>query len=75
MSFLVLLAIVIAHNEISSYLIVCKEKNYFSFFYFIIFTFTYICIYCWGHLPPAPPPPLLDRTCSSLFSDFVEEKT
>jgi hypothetical protein len=38
--------------------------------YFIVFTFTYMCIHCLGH-PPTP-----GRTCSALlFSDFVEEKT
>jgi hypothetical protein len=59
----------------------------FSFsFYFIIFTFTYVCIHCLCHLPlcclpptPLPPtaphPQLPGRTCSALFSDFVEEKT
>jgi hypothetical protein len=45
-----------------------------SIFYFIIFTFTHMCIHC---LPPLPPtPPLPGRTCSALMiSDFVEEKT
>jgi hypothetical protein len=43
-----------------------------ALFYFIIFTFIYMCIHYLGH----PPPPLSGRTCSTLsFSDFVEEKT
>jgi hypothetical protein len=37
-------------------------------FYFIIFTLTHMCIHCFH-------PQLLGRTCSALFSDFVEEKT
>jgi hypothetical protein len=45
-------------------------------FYFIVFTFIYMCIYCLSHLPHSPPPTLfLGRTCFTLFSNFVEEKT
>jgi hypothetical protein len=48
-------------------------------FYFIIFTFTHMCIHCLGQFPPnspTSPPQLLDRTCSALlFSSFFEEKT
>jgi hypothetical protein len=40
-------------------------------FYFIVFTFIYMCTHYLGHLPPPTP----GRTCSTLlFSDFVEEK-
>jgi hypothetical protein len=42
--------------------IACYRTNYviyillvhFLKFYFIIFTFTYMCIHCLGHLPPLP---------------------
>jgi hypothetical protein len=40
-------------------------------FYFIIFTFTYMCIHCLCHLPL---PLLPGRNCSA-FSDLVEKKT
>jgi hypothetical protein len=41
------------------------------FSYFIVFTFTHMCIHCLGHLPLLP-----GRICSAfLFSVFVEKKT
>jgi hypothetical protein len=43
---------------------------FFSFFYFIIFTFTYMCIHGWGHFPNPPlhaPPP----SSKNLFCPFA----
>jgi hypothetical protein len=42
------------------------------------FTHLFICAYIvWAISPPCPipPPSLPGRTCSALFSNFVEEKT
>jgi hypothetical protein len=33
------------------------------------------CFYVCATSPPTPNPQLPGRTCSALFSDFVEEKT
>jgi hypothetical protein len=58
---------------ITSYLIIRIMSKSSAFFYFIIFTFTYMCIHCLGHLPT---PPSSSKTCSAImFSNFVEEKT
>jgi hypothetical protein len=38
------------------------------FFYFIVFTFTHMCIHCLGHLPLPPPPPPLLWAESLMFS-------
>jgi hypothetical protein len=48
--------------------------TYFSFFnyflfYFIIFTFSYMCTYCLGHLPP-PPAFLLPKPPNPSISTF-----
>jgi hypothetical protein len=49
----------------------------FSCFVFIIFTFTYMCLHFFCHLPTTPAPLHLfpGTTWSALlFSDFVDEK-
>jgi hypothetical protein len=35
-----------------------RQFKFFSYFHFIIFTFTYMCIHCLGHLPPPPRLPV-----------------
>jgi hypothetical protein len=58
------------------------KKCLFSFLLFFNFSFIHVCIHCLGHtssLAPTTslfPQPLLlpGRTCSALFSNFVEEK-
>jgi hypothetical protein len=58
-----------------------KFLNLKSPIFFIVYSFTYVCINCLGHLYPPfsepslfpPPPSLLGKTCSSLFSNFVGE--
>jgi hypothetical protein len=55
-----------------------------SFFFFSLFIHLFICVYiAWAISPLCSPAPSLspsapsfpDRTCSVLFSNFVEEKT
>jgi hypothetical protein len=63
------------NSNIGPNVYICSFTLFFSlfilsFFYFIISTFTYMCIYYLGHLPPNPAPHthiLLGRTCSALF--------
>jgi hypothetical protein len=44
--------------------------------YFIVFTFTHICIQCLAHSPSPSPHQITGRTCCTLlFSNSVEEKT
>jgi hypothetical protein len=40
-------------------LLVCTYLRtcFILFIYFIVFTFTHMCIHCLGHLPSPPPPP------------------
>jgi hypothetical protein len=47
--------------------IICSDStDSILFFYFIIFTFTQMCIHCLGHLTPtsSPTPMLLPCTCA-----------
>jgi hypothetical protein len=54
----------------------------YVYFILIVYSFIYMCIHCLGHLSPlpisslplTPIPSLTGRTCSALFSNFVEEK-
>jgi hypothetical protein len=46
----------------------------------IVYSFIYMCIHCLGPLsplpsPPSPPSSLPGKTCSALFSNFIEDKT
>jgi hypothetical protein len=55
-------------------------KEFFVILFFIVYSFIHMCIHYLGHLSPLPPlspptPSLPGRTCSALFSNFVEEKT
>jgi hypothetical protein len=53
-----------------------------SFSFFIVYSFIHMCIHCLGYHSPLPlapsfslpPPSLPGRTCSALFSNFIEEK-
>jgi hypothetical protein len=55
-----------------------------EFCFYFSYSFIHMCIHCMGHVSPPPGPSLLPspplpslpgRTCSALFSNFVEEKT
>jgi hypothetical protein len=52
-----------------------ETKDFFSSsFYFIIFTFTYMCIHCLCHLPTPskPPPPFTPTSRENLFCPLLQ---
>jgi hypothetical protein len=62
----------------------CFQKNLrvvFSFFFLLLYCWFYIYLHIYAlfvpscpHTPSPPNHPLPGRTCSTLFSNFVEEK-
>jgi hypothetical protein len=63
----------------NSYAWLLNQRLLISFFVFpFLYSFIHMCIHCLGHyslLPPTPSlsTPLPSRTCSALFSNFVED--
>jgi hypothetical protein len=48
-------------------------------FFFKFYSFIHMCIHCLGHFSPlllsSTPPPVPDKSCSTLITNFVEENT